>query len=63
MTLLTDNPFGNFFDDAFPLASWQLLVYISSILSFNEAISRHKFLPPSSSLGIQKGLLGSLVHL
>ena len=37
MTLLIDNPFGNFFDDAFHLASWQLLVYISSMLAFNEA--------------------------
>ena len=62
MTLLTNNTFGNFFDDAFPLASWQLLVFISSILAFNKAISRRKFLPLSSSLDVQKGLLGFLVH-
>ena len=43
MTLLTGNPFGNFFDVAFTLASWQLLVFISSTLAFNEAISRRKF--------------------
>ena len=60
MTLLTDNPFGNFFDVAFPLASWQLLVFISSILAFNEAISGTNYY---LRVHLLKGLLGSLDFL